>query len=77
MFRPHILELLAQSGFDTTPDVRAKIDQFEQLYSLVAAEAVAVVQRRYQGDNNREDAELQKCLEDLRAHFDLEKARYE
>lgn len=39
---------------------------------LVVLEAIKVVQRRYMGDNNREDMEVRRCVEDLKKHFGVE-----
>jgi hypothetical protein len=54
----------------------AKRDQWErameQFARLVALEAIAVVQKRFMGDLNREDMEVRQCVEDLKQHFGVE-----
>lgn len=37
-----------------------------------AKEAIAVLNKRYMGDNNREDMEVRRCVEDLKKHFGVE-----
>jgi hypothetical protein len=44
----------------------------EKFAELIVAEAVAVVQRRFMGDLNREDLEVRRCVEDLKLHFGVE-----
>jgi hypothetical protein len=44
----------------------------EKFADLIVREAIGVVQRRYMGDNNREDMEVRQCVEDLKDHFGVE-----
>lgn len=39
---------------------------------LIVKEAIDVVNKRYMGDNNREDFEVRRCVEDLKKHFGVE-----
>ena len=44
--------------------------QFEDKFAeLMAREAIAVVQKRFMGDLNREDMEVQRCVKALKKHF--------
>ena len=45
---------------------------YARFAELIVAEAVAVVQRRFMGDLNREDLEVRRCVEDLKLHFGVE-----
>jgi hypothetical protein len=45
---------------------------YQKFAELIVAEAVAVVQRRFMGDLNREDLEVRRCVEDLKLHFGVE-----
>jgi hypothetical protein len=46
---------------------------FESKFSeLLIQEAIKVVQRRYMGDNNREDMEVRRCVADLKKSFGVE-----
>ena len=39
---------------------------------LIVRECIGVVNKRYMGDNNREDFEVRRCAEDLKKHFGVE-----
>mgnify|MGYP000155886818 CR=1 FL=1 len=39
---------------------------------LIVAEAIAVLQKRFMGDLNREDMEVRRCIEDVKKHFGVE-----
>jgi len=43
--------------------------ELEKFYNELVKEAISVVQRRYMGDQNREDMEVKRCIEDLKNHF--------
>ena len=43
--------------------------ELQQFADAIVREAIAVVQRRYMGDQNREDMEVKRCIEDLKNHF--------
>ena len=44
----------------------------EKFAELIVRESIGVVNRRYMGDNNREDFEVRRCVEDLKKHFGVE-----
>lgn len=44
----------------------------ERFAELIVKEAIAVVQRRFMGDLNREDLEVRRCVEELKLHFGVE-----
>ena len=41
----------------------------EKFAELLIKESIGVVNKRYMGDNNREDFEVRRCVEDLKKHF--------
>ena len=45
----------------------------ERFAELIVHEAIAIVNKRYMGDNNREDMEVRRCVEDLKKHFGVDK----
>ena len=51
-------------------DADALMKKFAQ---LIIKEAIGIVNKRYMGDNNREDMEVRRCVEDLKKHFGVEK----
>ena len=47
-------------------------DGFEQKFAeLIVKECIGTVQKRCVGDHNREDAEVLRCVVDLKHHFGL------
>lgn len=40
-----------------------------QVADLTIQECISTVNKRYIGDNNREDMEVRRCVEDLKEHF--------
>jgi hypothetical protein len=44
----------------------------EKFADLIVREAIGVVQKRYMGDQNREDMEVRRCVADLKKHFGVE-----
>ena len=42
---------------------------YEKFALLIVAETIAVVQKRFMGDLNREDMEVRRCVEDIKKHF--------
>ena len=65
-----IEQLAEQSGIaflsSVPPDMLAKFAE------LIVKECIDTVQKRYMGDNNREDMEVRKCVQDLKQHFGVE-----
>jgi len=45
---------------------------YEKFAQLIVEEAIAVVQKRFMGDLNREDMEVRRCVEDVKKHFGVE-----
>lgn len=45
---------------------------YEKFAQLLIMESIGVVNKRYMGDNNREDFEVRRCVEDLKKHFGVE-----
>ncbi len=69
-----IRELIKQADiefdvFDTAVVIPYDLEKFAE---LMAREAIAVVQKRFMGDLNREDIEIRRCVEDLKKHFGVE-----
>lgn len=47
-------------------------EAIEKFANLIVSESINVVNRRYMGDNNREDFEVRRCVEDLKEHFGVQ-----
>ncbi len=63
-------ELATEVGISTEYLTNTKqIVLIEKFAELIVQEAIAVVNKRYMGDNNREDMEVLRCVEDLKKHF--------
>ncbi len=41
----------------------------EKFAELIVEEAIAVLQKRFMGDLNREDMEVRRCIADVKKHF--------
>jgi alpha-L-fucosidase len=72
-----IRQLVVQSGFDTWSDTvivdGVDITQtVENLAKFIIADAINTVEKRFMGDLNREDMEVRRCVEALKAHFGVE-----
>jgi hypothetical protein len=77
-----ILELAEQAGFDIeVEDIFNYKPQYSFIGSdenmkkfaeLIVQEAITIVNKRYMGDNNREDMEVRRCVEDLKKNFGVE-----
>ena len=44
----------------------------EKFAELIVQECITTVQKRYMGDNNREDMEVLRCVADMKKHFGVE-----
>ena len=69
-----IRELVRQAGLD---DADFPIENWDNVplakfAELIVAECITTVQKRYMGDNNREDMEVRRCVADLKNHFGVE-----
>lgn len=49
--------------------VLPKDSVYEKIVESVVNECIGVLNKRYMGDNNREDFEVRRCVEDLKKHF--------
>jgi len=73
-----IKELASQVLDELVPETwtALKYDKIKEIQfrtaELIVAEAIAVVQRRFMGDLNREDMEVRRCVEDVKKHFGVE-----
>jgi uncharacterized protein YlzI (FlbEa/FlbD family) len=54
------------------PDTKIRLLNAEKFAELIVRECIDTVQKRYMGDNNREDMEVRKCVQDLKQHFGVE-----
>ncbi len=68
-----IRELALQAGAGEWGDsvVPAMMD-IEKFADLIVQECIETVQKRYMGDNNREDMEVLRCVSELKNHFGVE-----
>jgi len=64
-----IKELMLQAGY-AAPELAGRANKFAE---LIVQECANTIQKRYMGDNNREDIEVQRCVEDLKKHFGVER----
>ena len=65
-----ILELADKAVEDISSGPWNISDEFcIKFAELIVEEAIAVVQRRFMGDLNREDLEVRRCVEELKQHF--------
>jgi len=62
-------ELMLEAGY-AAPEIA---NRAQVLADLIVQECVDIVQKRYMGDNNREDMEVRRCVEVLKKHFGVEK----
>jgi ribosomal protein S2 len=74
-----IKELAEQAGhkrindYYTNGTVTAFTDiQLQKFAKLIVQECISVVSRRAVGDHNREDAEVARCVVDIKKHFGVE-----
>jgi ketopantoate reductase len=44
----------------------------QALAESIVQECISIVQKRYMGDNNREDMEVLRCVADMKKHFGVE-----
>jgi hypothetical protein len=59
-------ETWTKLGYDKIKEIQNRTAE------LIVAEAIAVVQRRFMGDLNREDMEVRRCVADVKKHFGVE-----
>lgn len=44
----------------------------EKFAELIVRECIHILNKRYMGDQNREDMEVKRCIEDVKKHFGIE-----
>lgn len=60
--------------------IKAKVEhcvshvRLNEFAELIINQCIGVLNKRYMGDNNREDMEVRHCIEDIRKHFSMPKA---
>lgn len=64
----NILELAKQAGVSAQSETTLHPNQVK-FAELIVSECIGILNRRYMGDNNREDMEVRRCVEDLKKHF--------
>jgi hypothetical protein len=47
-------------------------DELEKFAQLIIQDCINTVQKRYMGDNNREDMEVLRCVSELKNRFGVE-----
>ena len=64
--------LLAEQAYELS-DISNSGELFEEKFAeSIIRECIATVQKRYMGDNNREDMEVLRCVADMKKHFGVE-----
>jgi len=64
-----IRELAEQASHQSIPYSKYFAEKFAE---LIVQECISTVQKRYMGDNNREDMEVLRCVADMKKHFGVE-----
>ena len=61
----------ATKDVETRPDTGiCSMEKYNARFAeLIVQECIGVLNKRYMGDNNREDFEVRRCVEDLKKHF--------
>ena len=63
---------LAEQAYELS-DISNSGELFEEKFAeSIIRECIATVQKRYMGDNNREDMEVLRCVADMKKHFGVE-----
>jgi hypothetical protein len=67
-----IRELALQAGAgEWGNSVIPAMTDIEKFADLIVQECINTVQKRYMGDNNREDMEVLRCVSELKNHFGI------
>jgi hypothetical protein len=61
-------EVIDYCSYTGAGGLRMELDE-EQFANLLIIECILVLQKRYMGDNSREDQEVLRCVEALRNYF--------
>ena len=68
--------LIEFEKFDWNPELvsptQDSVVKAHKFAELIVKECINTVNKRYMGDNNREDMEVRRCVEDLKKHFGVE-----
>jgi hypothetical protein len=64
-----IQKLVEQAGVPLSMPFDKWCEKFAELF---VAETIAVLQKRFTGDLNREDMEVRRCIADVQKHFEVE-----
>ena len=62
-------ERIKELAREVWPDPNISHVNHMKFAELIVRECIGVVNKRYMGDNNREDFEVRRCVEDLKKHF--------
>ena len=65
-------ERIKELAREVWPDPNISHVNHMKFAELIIRECIGVVNKRYMGDNNREDFEVRRCAEDLKKHFGVE-----
>jgi hypothetical protein len=68
-----LIENLSDQAAEDMPGAWEIPDEFcEKFAELLLDQCIGVLNKRYAGDNNREDMEVRRCIEDVKKHFGIE-----
>jgi len=63
-----VRKLAEQQGF-TGPNFYISAQELEKFAESVIGKCIAVVEKRFMGDLNREDMEVRRCVEDIKQYW--------
>ena len=66
-----IKQLSIEAGFPEWSNHAIEFE-LEKFAELIVQECVDVLNKRYMGDQNREDMEVRRCIDDVKKHFGVE-----
>ena len=66
-----IKQLSIKAGFPEWSNHAIEFE-LEKFAELIVQECVDVLNKRYMGDQNREDMEVRRCIDDVKKHFGVE-----
>lgn len=64
------IQIDPDTGMETIYNVYP--EDFEAFAELVVHDCIAVLSKRYMGDQNREDMEVRRCVADVEKYFRLD-----
>ena len=59
-------------SYDGEGEWRLSQKEVEKFADSIVQECIHILNKRYMGDNNREDMEVKRCIEDVKNHFGIE-----